>query len=180
MQFLEGQTLKQRMAGQAFKTEELVDLGIQIADALEAAHIKGIVHRDVKPANIFITSRDQAKILDFGVAKLAPPGRGLQIGDFEPGGIAGAMLTSDSLTSTGALLGTIEYMSPEQARGESLDLRTDLFSLGVVLYEMVTGRRPFAGNSALDCPPCPFLFCPAGTERHELFLTFRPTGATEP
>ncbi|HEX7359709.1 MAG TPA: protein kinase [Bryobacteraceae bacterium] len=148
MQFLEGQTLKQRIAGHTFKASELLDLGIQIADALEAAHKKGIIHRDIKPANIFITARNEAKVLDFGVAKLMPVGRGLRIGDFEPGETAAGTFTSDSLTSTGGLLGTVEYMSPEQARGASLDLRTDLFSLGVVLYEMATGRQPFAGNSA--------------------------------
>jgi serine/threonine protein kinase/Tol biopolymer transport system component len=150
MQFLQGQTLRERIAGPRFKANELLDLGIQIADGLEAAHTKGVVHRDIKPANVFITASGQAKILDFGLAKLAPAERGVQIGDSGPGGTASARAREYSLTTTGAVFGTVAYMSPEQARGESLDPRTDLFSFGAVLYEMATGRPPFQGASAAE------------------------------
>jgi len=150
MQFLQGQTLKERIAGPKFTANELLDLGIQTAEGLEAAHAKGIVHRDIKPANVFITARGQAKILDFGLAKLAPVERGLQTGGSGPGATASAKPSEDSLTSTGAVFGTVAYMSPEQARGENLDSRTDLFSFGAVLYEMATGRPPFKGASAAE------------------------------
>ncbi len=141
MQFLEGQTLKERIAGRKFKINELLELGIQVADGLEAAHALGIVHRDIKPANIFITTRGQVKILDFGIAKLTVPK--------QEGRTAGET-GEDSLTHPGAVFGTAEYMSPEQARGEKLDLRTDLFSFGSVFYEMATGRTPFKGASTAE------------------------------
>jgi non-specific serine/threonine protein kinase len=159
MQYLEGETVKDRIAVGAhgarspgegerrspLQIDELLDLAIQIADALDAAHSKGIVHRDIKPANIFITARGQAKILDFGLAKLASEGRGLGARDLGVGETAGATPGEDSLTSSGMAVGTVEYMSPEQVRAEALDQRTDLFSFGLVLYEMATGRRAFAG-----------------------------------
>src|SRR6201988_906273 len=138
MEFIDGQTLRNHIHGKPLPLDEILELGIQIAEALEAAHAEGIIHRDIKPANIFVTKRGRAKVLDFGLAKLVP--KGVASANAESDGDL-----SDSNSIVGIISGTPSYMSPEQVRGDGLDPRTDIFSLGLLLYEMVSGREAFSG-----------------------------------
>src|ERR1700730_6207368 len=140
MEFIDGETLRSHIHGKALPLEEMLKLGIQIAKALDAAHAEGIIHRDIKPDNIFVTKRGQAKVLDFGLAKLVP--KGIASADADSGGEV-----PGSTSMVGIISGTPSYMSPEQVRGDNLDERTDIFSLGLLLYEMATGRQAFSGGT---------------------------------
>src|SRR5262249_6728864 len=145
MELLEGKSLDAMISGIPMRVQNLVKIGIQISDALDAAHRKNIVHRDIKPANIFVTDTGQVKMLDFGLAKVTDHHANALTMSIAGGS---PRIGAENLTSPGSTVGTVAYMSPEQARGDELDPRTDLFSFGVVLYEMTTGRQPFAGATS--------------------------------